>query len=443
MPRPLSLLVFLIIIFYLFWMDRKKVEGVSRAVWIPFLWIFFAATRYVSHWLNLGAPQETVDIYLEGNPVNAASFFILIVAGVIVLFRRRLNWSELLTKNKWVCLLFIFGIISFFWSDYPFVSFKRWIKTIGNVVMALVILTEERPYEAIGVIFRRLAFICIPISVLFIKYFPELGRAYHRGHPMATGIAFQKNSLGQICLFSGIYFSWIILINKVQAKRLHISIYLIILPMIVWLFYMAKSATSLVSMVVAVCLFLVGRMPAMAMKPRRIIIFGITCILLFGVMEQLFNIKAGILELLGRDETLTTRTEKWEVLLSMVKDPILGYGWEGFWLGERQRVAHEKIGLMGNAHNGYLEMYLNLGLAGLFILAGWIFSGLIKISRQLVIDYPAAMLGLCFIVVFALYNWTEAAFYGVSVMGVLLLLGSLDIPNKKNLLIRRQNGIEK
>ncbi|MBS3917371.1 MAG: O-antigen ligase family protein [Deltaproteobacteria bacterium] len=481
MPPQLALLITIILILYLFWVDRKKIEGVSRAIWIPLIWMFFSASRYVSQWLNLGAPTDTVDIYLEGNPVNAASFFILIAAGIIVLLRRRLNWVEIFTKNPWICLFFLFGAISFFWSDYPFVSFKRWIKTLGNVIMVLVILTEGRPYEAIGVIFRRLAFICLPLSVLFIKYYPELGRDYHAtGTQMFTGVALQKNGLGQICLLFGIYFSWHILLSRwkkfdtfdgaksrflnrvkkrrsvstlsilwtpvlsevegsdrrvewVDLERLHYSIYLIILPMIIWLFYMSNSATSLVCMVVAVCLFLVGRMPSMALKPRRILAFGIVCIALFGVLELFFDATATVINLLGRDPTLTTRVPKWEVLLSMVRDPVFGFGWESFWLGERQQIIYEKIGLRGNAHNGYLEMYLNLGFIGIFILVGWILSGLIKIARHLVIDYPAAMLRLCFIVVFALYNWTEASFHGVSNMGILLLLGSMDIPQKHKL----------
>jgi O-antigen ligase len=168
----------------------------------------------------------------------------------------------------------------------------------------------------------------------------------------------------------------------------------------------------------------------MSLKPRRILIFGISCIVIFGAIELVFDVTTAVINLVGRDETLTTRVPTWELLLSMVKDPVLGFGWEGFWLGERQEIVYEKTALRGNAHNGYLEMYLNLGLIGLFILAGWILSGLIKISRHLVIDYPAAILRLCFVVVFALSNWTEASIFGVSVTGMLLLLGSLDIPEK-------------
>ena len=60
--------------------------------------------------------------------------------------------------------------MSIAWTDEPFVLFKRWIKDLGNPIMALVILTEQRPYEAVGAILRRLGFFCLFLyrSCLFV-----------------------------------------------------------------------------------------------------------------------------------------------------------------------------------------------------------------------------------------------------------------------------------
>ena len=301
MPSQLALLICILLILYLFWRDRKKTEGVSSAIWIPFIWMMFAGSRefsfWIHYWFNIGSYSGSI---LEGNPYDRALYSILIAAGVIVLIRRRLNWKEVFTQNTWIWLYFIFGALSILWSDFPVVSFKRWIKALGNVIMVLVILTEERPYEAIGVILRRLAFLLLPLSVLFIKYYPELGRVYrHDGLGMFTGVAGQKNGLGQLCLLSGIYFSWNLLFNRREemelGQRLHYSIYLIILPMIVWLFYKANSATSLACIVVAVCLFVVGRHPTMVREPRRILALGIACVALFGIMEFAFDVKDTII----------------------------------------------------------------------------------------------------------------------------------------------------
>lgn len=438
MPPQLALLIYILLILYLFWMDRNKNEGVSRAIWIPFIWMLPSASHEFSFWIsyffNIGSSSGSI---IEGNPYDRVVQTVLIAAGVIVLIKRRLNWNVLFTQNGWIWLYFIFGAISFFWSDYPFVSLKRWIKAMGNVIMVLVILTEERPYEAIGVILRWLAFLLLPLSVLLIKYYPDLGRSYHMGQPMYRGVTCGKNGLGQICMLFSIYFSWNLLLNRREGvesgRRLHFSIYLIILPMIAWLLYTANSATSLACTVVAVGLFVVARQPAVAREPRRILTLCIACVVLFGIMEFFFDVKDTIITMLGRRPDLTTRVPMWEDLLGMVKNPIVGCGYESFWLGDRRQYMYENWKITGQAHNGYLEMYLNLGLIGLFFLVGWILSGLRKVSRYLVIDYPAAMLRLCFIAVVVLYNWTEAQFYGNTNMWLLFFLGVMDYQVNTNL----------
>jgi exopolysaccharide production protein ExoQ len=42
--------------------------------------------------------------------------------------------------------------------------------------MALVLLTEPDPEEALVRMMKRSAYVLLPVSVLFIKYYPELGR---------------------------------------------------------------------------------------------------------------------------------------------------------------------------------------------------------------------------------------------------------------------------
>ena len=417
-------------------MDRKNNEAISKALWIPFIWLFFSRSRNISEWLHLGAPDMSVsaEAIIEGNPLNRAVYTILIIAGVLILLRRKINWSELFTKNAWIWLYFIFGAISFVWSDYPYVSFKRWIKASGTLIMALVVVTEVRPYMAIGVILKRLAFLLLPLSVLFIKYYPALGRAYHMGQPMFTGVSSQKNGLGQICLLAGIYFSWNMFLGRreenVSGQKLHYSIYLIMLPMIVWLLYMANSATSMACLIAAIGIFAVGRHPVMVSNPRRILHLGIASVVLFVILEFAFSIKDTIITLLGRSPDLTTRVPMWKDLLSMVKNPIIGFGYESFWLGARLQYMVEHWGIGNQAHNGYLEMYLNLGLVGLFFLLGWILFGLRNVNRHLATDYPAAMLRFCFIVVVVLYNYTEATFYGPNSLWMLFFIGILYIPGQ-------------
>jgi len=434
------------VIVYLFWTDRKNVDGVSGAIWLPFLYMVFAGSREISfwtnYWLGIGAYHGVTE---EGNPYERIYHSVMIVGAFIVLRKRKLNWRELFTQNIWVCAYFLFAALSFWWSDYPFVSFKRWIKALGAVSMVLIISTEVRPYQALGVILRRMAFVLLPLSVLFIRYYTDIGRTFHHytGAAMWTGATGHKNSLGALCLMTGMYFSWNILLRRRQEiegekedtedeERLHFSIYVIIIPMIAWLLYMANSATSLACLVVALCLFLVARQRVMIENPRGFLFFGISCIVILGAMNLTFDVEEAVIAMLGRRSDLTTRIPMWNTLLTMVRNPIIGYGYDSFWLGERQLFMIREWGMDRQAHNGYLDMYLNSGVVGLSLVFAWMLAGLRKVYDYFIIDYANAILRLCFIVIFALYNWTETSFYGSAPLFLLFLFATIESPKPKD-----------
>ena len=44
--------------------------------------------------------------------------------------------------------------------------------------MALIVLTEPDPEEALTRLMKRCAYVVVPVSILFIKYYPQLGRAF-------------------------------------------------------------------------------------------------------------------------------------------------------------------------------------------------------------------------------------------------------------------------
>lgn len=432
MSPSIAALLCIAVILYLFYIDRKTGDGSSWALWIPIFWMLFAGSRYVSQWLELGIPIESEAAYLDGSPLDRNVFLFLIIAGIYTLVRRRIDWNGFFSRNKWIWLFLLFGLISVVWSDYPFVSFKRWVKALGNVVMALVILTEARPYEALGIVLRRLAYVLLPLSVLFIKFYPDLGRAYHMGVPMFTGVAFQKNGLGQICLIAGIYFAWDLLLNRRESpepgRRLHYSIYFLILPMLLWLFHMANSATSLVCMFLVFCLFLAGRQPMIRRKPSRILSIGAIVFVSSILLEYLFDVSGSILSLLGRDPSLTTRIPIWSEILGMVTNPLLGTGFESFWSGERMSYIWDRYGDIIQSHNGYIDIYINIGLVGLGLLIGCIVSGFIKAFKVLKHDYLHAMLRIGLITAVVAYNFTEASFKPLNNMFVLLLIGLIDTP---------------
>ncbi|HEU0048771.1 MAG TPA: hypothetical protein VFQ43_14355, partial [Nitrososphaera sp.] len=210
----------------------------------------------------------------EGNSTDRNVFVFLILAALFVLKRRQVSWLALISNNRWLFILYVYLGVSVLWSDYPFVSFTRWFKEFGNVVMVFLILTERDPVKAVTAVFARTAYLLIPLSVLFIKYYPDLGRSFSRwtGEVFYHGAALGKNELGGTLLVLTIFLIWELL--QMKRKRLwrghktEILGRLVLLIMAIWLFHMAKSATSLACAVVgSIALFALNT--EFAYKRRR------------------------------------------------------------------------------------------------------------------------------------------------------------------------------
>jgi exopolysaccharide production protein ExoQ len=76
--------------------------------------------------------------------------------------------------------------------------------------------------------------------------------------------------------------------------------------------------------------------------------------------------------LLGKDSSLTGRTAIWSsVTDSIAKRPLLGYGYQAFWLaleGESYRVILAVSWVLAQAQNGFLDVMLEMGAVGLAIV---------------------------------------------------------------------------
>lgn len=438
MPQVASVLCVLLIT-YLFFVDLKRPDSRSLALWVPTIWMFLAGSRFVSAWLNLSPDFETASDYSEGSPIDRAVFFGLILAGMLILATRKIDWQQALTLNIWIILYVLYCLSSVLWTNDPTVLLKRWVKDLGNPIMALVILTDRRPYEAFGVVVRRLAFVLLPLSVLFIKYYPELGRWYrHDGAETFTGVATQKNQLGMSCLLVGIYMAWDTLQKRRDTypgfMRQNKLAALVLIGMLAWLLYKSNSQTALVCLVLAISIFLLGSPRFMSRNPALILGTLASAVLMIWIINLMFPLKELVLSILGRRPDLTDRADIWVTLLTLAENPLTGVGFMSFWTGARLEQAWHLLDLRINqAHNGYLEQYLNLGYVGVFFIAAIMLTGLIRVYRHLHIDPSAGMLRLCIIAVAAVYNYTEAAFYGLNNMWILLLLACIELPRRQPL----------
>ena len=435
MPASVALVAFAIGILGLVWLDRHPEKRTSKALWIPIVWLLIAASRMVSHWVAGSAMEfDTPEQYLEGSPLDRLIFMTLVLSGLAVLAARGRRTGHLLARNWPLLLFFLYCLVSIAWSDYPFVAFKRWTKAIGNLVMVMVVLTEADPAAAVKRFLTRVGFVLIPVSVMLIKYFPEYGRTYLTWvwTTIYVGAASTKNGLGYICLIFGLASTWCALdslrteTGSTRIRRL--AAHGTILVMVAWLFYKADSATSLACFFVGLLLLLItvsphGRRPAL-------IHLAIGMLLVTGVVSYFFfNAQAQVAQSFGRDTSLTGRTELWATLREMVKAPWFGTGFESFWLGARSETLWNMFWWHPNqAHNGYLETYLNLGWVGLAFLALTIGFGYRTAVAACYHDPRVGPIRLTYVVVAVIYNLTEAAYKGIHPVWIAFFLASTARP---------------
>lgn len=418
----------------LFYLDREKLPRTSWALWIPVMWLLIVSSRPVSMWLHINREVTLSDQYTEGSPLDAAYYGILIVAAGLVLNRRAAQVKQFLRVNLPVVLFFAYCLASVAWSDDPTIATKRCVKAVGDVLMVLVVLTDPAPALALRRMFARVGFVLLPMSILFIKYYPSMGTAYSpTDHVMMYfGVTTFKNLLGVLCMFSGLGALWS-LIRAYQERALeyrsrHLIAQGVLVAMAVWLIVKADSMTSLS------CFGLAGAVMVASAVPRiersRGAVFGLVCGAVgFSLFALFVSTGAGLLHSIGRNSTLTGRTQIWAAVLAQHTNPLIGTGYESFWMGNRMQSVWDlsQVGIE-EAHNGYLEMYLNLGWVGIALLGLLVVTGYRNAMALFAKDPQAGRLRFAFFTAGLIYSFTEAGFRMMSPTWIGFLLSVVAIP---------------
>ena len=430
MPPFIALVLFTIGIVGVFYLDRDKKIQVSKALWIPTAWLFFCLSRSLSEWLGVASSANVARTYVEGSPLDGAVFQVLEVLALIVVFSRREKLGPILRNNWAIGLFFLYAGFSIFWSDYSFVTLKHWIKGIGDLMMVLIVLTERNVSVAIGRLFTRLGFVLLPLSVLFIKYYPQLGRRLTLSWTMEpVGVATQKNGLGELCDVLGLVLLWRFRSTyndrENPHRKRHLAALGAVMAMVVWLLWMCNSMTSICALSMATTVMLLSTRPIFRRSPARVhlLIVALLAVTIYGLF---FQSSGGLIASLGRNPTLTGRTDIWEVVVNINNNRLIGAGYESFWLGSRlQRMWDAFPGLrLNESHNGYIEILITLGWIGEILLGIMIVMGYRNVIASLRRDPDFGSLRTALFLSAIITGLTEAAFRMMGPPWIIFLLAS-------------------
>jgi exopolysaccharide production protein ExoQ len=245
-----------------------------------------------------------------------------------------------------------------------------------------------------------------------------------------TGVTTNKNMLGVITMVLSLGAVWRVLMllrNKAEAnRRSHLLAQGALLVCGVALFEMAHSATSGACFALGTGLMLATGLPVIGRRPATVHAL-VLIIVLAGGLTMMFGGDADVVHAMGRQTDLTGRTAIWKAVIPMAPNPIFGAGFESFWLGPRLEKLWRAFPVFrpNEAHDGYIEVYLNLGWVGVGLIALILMNGYFRAVATFRRDPAIGGLLLAYVTAAAIFSVTEAGFRLLNPIWIFLLLAVL------------------
>lgn len=339
----------------------------------------------------------------EGNPAWRLLLAVSYLAVALVLlpwyretlFVLRLNWS--------LVSLLVLALLSSLWADTPGLVLQRSIGLLGTTLLGVALAVRvsfEEQLRLLSWLFRVVAF----LSIAFIVLFPSYGIS-KEGEWM--GVFGYKNALG-----TGMGLALLVEWQLPAVGRFSKVLKGLATLLYAFLLLKSDSITPAVAIVVTLIFISIYKFAALRLRvPLYAVFLIVAAVVSFGLSLIVAN-SDWAMGLLGRSSNLTGRTEIWSLVIAFIPQrPILGYGYSGFWLGASPEsfVVNRVIGgPVMYSHNGYLEIFLNLGVIGFLLTLVFIATGMkraFSLSRQHLIS--TSLWPLVFLVYFILHNIGE------------------------------------
>ncbi len=352
------------------WSIRSESVTHLAIGWVLMLPLIFFAVHGNFSFQNAGNNNVLGGTALAGLASSGRSLGFVgyaIIPGVaysIVLWLIYTNFSRVAAQAlqmKIVTLLALLTICSALWSQNPFRSFYNGVFYLIDTLFAFYLIETFDTDDLIELAKMAGAFICIG-SLVLVVFYPQIGVLQQLRESGAwRGLFIDRTSAAKCMVFM---LSPAIIFVR-QPLSLSRVVYILLLGCFI---FMAHAVTALL-----VLFFYVLIMAAIAAFRKfddksLLLLTGLSVALLVLVVSASLPMLPSFLSLFGRNTTLSGRTYVWAIVIrSIMKHPILGYGFYAFWQGLTGESANAIVAVnwtFGYAHNGILELMLQLGLLG-------------------------------------------------------------------------------
>lgn len=173
---------------------------------------------------------------------------------------------------------------------------------------------------------------------------------------------------------------------------------------------LSTSKTALLATLLGLAVMSAGIVVRRGLLPALLLVAGVLVAVIVGSAIVLLAPDL-VVAALGRDLTLTGRTDIWQASARFVEaQPWLGYGYYAFWLpddGPAYWVRQEVMWQVSSAHSSWLELALGLGRLGVVLFALQLLATLRRGAHAMA-DERVGLWAPAFLAAFALYTFSES-----------------------------------
>lgn len=317
------------------------------------------------------------------------------------------HWKRalyLLVKEKLLLVLLIWVGLSIFWSADPSQTMNRSIALMGTTLFGIYLATRYSLKQQLHLLAWMFG-IAIVLSILFAVGLPRYGIMGGTHTGTWRGIYTHKNTFGSMMALSATVF----LLRAVGSKSRKLWLGLLFS---VLLLLLSRSTSPLSHLILLIPTFFIFRTLRWRYRSRTFILSLLT-VIGFSTFSLVVLYAESLVGLVGKDLTFTGRSKVWGYTWDMIQArPWLGYGYSSLWssLGSETGFIWRAVGWEPpNSHNGFLELWLGLGLLGLGLFVLQFLCGLFRaislISQSRTPEYFLPFLALLYTV---LTNLTES-----------------------------------
>jgi len=342
---------------------------------------------------------------VDGSPLLRLLWLPIYALAFAGLIWKARDVSRVCLRLPFLMALLALCALSFLWSIDPGLSMRRSFAIVMTTVAGLYIGTRYSWQTLLRAF--ALTWIIVGIVSLFTAVLvPSFGRMQEVHEGAWQGLYFEKNQLGGHMARAAVFAGFLTIMDQKYrwqwAGALLLSIALVLL---------STSKSSLLGLAVGLGILVMALWMKQGLRIGLVTLWFSVCVGGFITAIVLFAPEL-VFGLLGRDATLTGRTDIWIALADNIEQkPWLGYGYGAFWAPDSAPGNWVRDALQWDAptaHNGWFEVTIALGFVGLAFLT---LDFLITVGRAILASVTTwtGVFALAFCVQFFLFSLSESA----------------------------------